>query len=428
MRFDKLQDWLQWQESCHPNEIELGLERVGNVAKAMAVSLSDCQVITVAGTNGKGSCVATLNALLLSAGYRVGCYTSPHFLRYNERVMLNGFPVDDQTLMKSFQRIDDARAETALTYFEFGTLAALDIFERSALDVVVLEVGLGGRLDAVNIIDTDVAVVTSIDVDHQDWLGSDREQIGREKAGIFRVGKPAISAGLNPPASLRLAAQECGAEFYQAGQHFQYDDTRWSGTNLSQQTVEYSDLPEPRLPRESVAAAIQAIQLLPLPVAGTDYAILNDIQLPGRFQQIDIKGKQVILDVAHNPAAASYLSRRLQSQVCRGQTFALMSVMNDKDLDGIVTALNATIDSWFIADQPNNNRAMLASEMAAELAQHNIESIDISKNIQQACQRVLSLMEKADRLVVFGSFFTVAEVLTLHDAQNGHHQEQHQEQ
>lgn len=415
MRFDQLQDWLEWQESCHPSEIELGLERVANVARAMAISLSNCQVITVAGTNGKGSCVATLNALLLSAGYRIGCYTSPHFLHYNERVTLNGSPVEDDALMESFQRIDDARAGIPLTYFEFGTLAALDIFQRSDLDVVVLEVGLGGRLDAVNIIDADIAVVTSIDVDHQDWLGSDREQIGREKAGIFRAGKPAISAGLNPPASLRLAAKESGAKFYQAGEDFQFDNGCWSGTGLSGRSIAYSDLPEPQLPKESVAAAIQAIHLLSLPITNIDFAGLGAAQLPGRFQQINTKGKRLILDVAHNPAAARYLAGRLQAQSCEGQTFALMSVMEDKDLDGIVGALKTAIDVWFIADQPDNDRAMLTGQIAAVLSQHNIEKFDVSKDIQQAYQRVLSLMGQADRLVIFGSFFTVAEVLKLQD-------------
>ncbi len=413
MRFKQLQDWLEWQESCHPSEIELGLERVGNVANAMAISLSDCQVITVAGTNGKGSCVATLNAFLLSAGYRVGCYTSPHFIHYNERVMLNGSPVVDEMLMAAFQRIDEARTETPLTYFEFGTLAALDIFERSALDVVILEVGLGGRLDAVNIIDADIAVVTSIDIDHQDWLGSDREQIGREKAGIFRAGKPAISAGLTPPASLRLRAEEIGAEFYQAGEHFKFEANSWSGVNQAGQVVQYRDLPEPLLPRESVAAAIQTLQLLDLPTADVDLACLDSVQLPGRFQQLEANGKQVILDVAHNPAAAKYLAQRLQGQACKGQTFALMSVMKDKDLDGIVSALQPVVAGWFVADQPNNNRAMAAGDMAEVLGQHQIDTISASSNVRQAYQKVLSLMGEADRLVVFGSFFTVAEVLQL---------------
>ena len=413
MRFQQLQDWLEWQESCHPREVELGLERVGSVASAMAISLNHCQVITVAGTNGKGSCVATLNALLLSAGYRVGCYTSPHFLHYNERVMLNGLPVDDATLMHSFQRIDDARAATPLTYFEFGTLAALDIFQRSHLDVAVLEVGLGGRLDAVNIIDADIAIATSIAIDHQDWLGLDREQIGREKAGIFRAGKPAISAGFNPPASLRTVAQECGADFYQAGEDFQFENGCWSGTNISGQSIECVNLPEPQLPKESVAAAIQAIHLLPLATANIDFACVNTVQLPGRFQQIKINGKPLILDVAHNPAAANYLAKRLQAQRCEGRTFALISVMQDKDLDGIVAALTAEIDAWFVADQPNNDRAMPSNQITTVLSQHNINKFEVGKDIQQAYQRVLSLMEEGDRLLVFGSFFTVAEVLML---------------
>ncbi|ARN75926.1 bifunctional tetrahydrofolate synthase/dihydrofolate synthase [Oceanicoccus sagamiensis] len=412
MRFDQLQDWLEWQESCHPSEIELGLERVASVAQAMAISLTDCQVITVAGTNGKGSCVATLNALLLSAGYRVGCYTSPHFIHYNERVMLNGVAVSDRALMESFQRIDDARADTSLTYFEFGTLAALDIFERSALDVVVLEVGLGGRLDAVNIIDADIAVVTSIDVDHQDWLGSDREQIGREKAGVFRANKPAISAGLTPPQSLRQAAQACGAEFYQAGESFVIEQGRWAGLDKVGQSLERV-LPELKLPAESVAAAIQAIYLLPLSTTAIDFTTLATVQLPGRFQTIMADDKQLILDVAHNPAAASYLSQRLQKLPCKGRTFSLLSVMKDKDLVGIVTALREDIDVWCIADQPDNARSMPADNIVAILEQQGAAAISQYRTIGLAYQEILAQMEPVDRLVVFGSFFTVAEVLQL---------------
>jgi dihydrofolate synthase/folylpolyglutamate synthase len=419
MRFDTLQDWLQWLESCHPNEIDLGLDRVGNVAARMSLTLNQCKVVVVAGTNGKGSCVASLNALLRSAGYEVGCFTSPHFLHYNERVMINDQPVDDQRLIESFARIDDARDQIPLTYFEFGTLAAIDIFQRSELDVALLEVGLGGRLDAVNIIDADVAVVTSIDIDHQDWLGSDREKIAWEKAGIYRRGKPAISAGNNPPVSLAQVAKDCGAHLYQAGVDFQSTQVHsqqlwsWSGLDAAAEPIQLTGLPKLSLPEESVVAALQALQLLGLPLDAVNYQHLSGVALPGRFQQLSAEGKSLILDVAHNPAAAKFLASRLRQQPCKGRSFALFAVMADKDIDGIIEALLSSFDAWFLADLKNSPRALPANDLAAKLHEGEIKMISVSKNIRQAYRRVLSLMGPDDRLVVFGSFITVAEVLKI---------------
>ncbi len=417
MRFETLEEWLIWQESCHSSEIELGLERVGTVASMMGLTLNDSKVVTVAGTNGKGSTVAVLNALLRSAGYSVGCFTSPHFLRYNERIRLDDDEVSDQLLIESFDRIDQARDAIPLTFFEFGTLAAIDICQRHSPDVILLEVGLGGRLDAVNIIDADIAVITSIDIDHQDWLGSDREQIGREKAGIMRAGKFAISAGLSPPASLQTEADRIGAHLYQAGDDFIHQRVdgdnlwAWRGKSVDDQSVELSGLHFPLLPAESVSAALQTIQLLGLPIDKIDYGSLAGVDLVGRFQCMVLGNKQVILDVAHNPAAAAYLATRLQQGHEVGRTIALVAVMADKDIDGIVEPLKDSFDAWYTVELEGVPRAMAASALAEKISALARTDVFVSGCMAMACNDALSTMEKEDRLVVFGSFFTVAELL-----------------
>lgn len=420
MRFDSLQGWLQWQQSCHPSEIDLGLQRIGQVASTMSLTLDQCQVVTVAGTNGKGSCVAALNALLLSAGKQVGCFTSPHFVHYNERIQINSQPVSDQQLLEAFDRIDQARGDTSLSYFEFGTLAALDIFQRSELDVVLLEVGLGGRLDAVNIIDADVAVVTSVDIDHQEWLGSDREQIGIEKAGIFRAGRPAISAGLNPPQSIKQRADQLGAKLLQAGEHFSSEISGrsgrwcWRGQSATGQAVVIEDLPPLLLPPESVAAAIQAAQLLVLSAANIHYDCLAVATLPGRFQCITIAGKQLVLDVAHNPAAANYLAQRLLQQPCNGRSIALFAAMADKDVEGIIMPLISCFDSWYVVQLDAVARAMPARQIADTISKLGADSVRVGGNVADVLPDLLTEMTAEDRLVVFGSFYTVAEVLGIY--------------
>lgn len=417
MRFDTLEEWLIWQESCHSSEIELGLERVGTVASIMGLTLGDSKVVTVAGTNGKGSTVAVLNALLRSAGYSVACFTSPHFLRYNERIQLDDKEVSDRLLIESFYRIDQARGVIPLTFFEFGTLAAIDICQRHNPDIILLEVGLGGRLDAVNIIDADIAVITSIDIDHQDWLGSDREQIGREKAGIMRSGKPVISAGLNPPASLQAQADQIGALLYQAGRDFFHQRvegdslSNWRGKSIDDHPVELSALHFPSLPDESVSAALQTIQLLGLPIAKVDYSCLADVNLAGRFQCMILDNRQIILDVAHNPAAAAYLATRLQQSHRGGRTIALVAIMADKDIDGIVEPLKNSFDAWYTVDLEGVPRAMTASALAEKISALTQAPVNVSSCMAIACNDALLAMDKEDRLVVFGSFFTVAELL-----------------
>ena len=411
MRFTQLQDWLTWIESCHPNEIELGLKRVATVAKQLGCSFPKTQVVTVAGTNGKGSCVAALTSVLKAAGLKSGCYTSPHFIDYNERIQIDGDNIDDQSLVDSFDRIDQARGDVQLTYFEYGTLAALDILSRANLDVVVLEVGLGGRLDAVNIIDADIAIVTSIAIDHEDWLGSDVEVIGYEKAGIFRADKLALCGDPTPPSSVEAHALECGAQFIQRGRDFEITQDGagivWSASGRS------LSLPKLSLPLDSVAVAVQALELLDVGIPEEAYRSLIDVSLVGRFQQEKAEGKKIILDVAHNPAAASLLAANLTRDTCSGRTLVLAAVMADKDLSGLIGPLRDIVDAWFLADLKNNSRALSASQFANGLADMGIGMISVSKNVRQAYRRALSMMGPEDRLVVFGSFFTVAEVLPL---------------
>lgn len=418
MRFSTLQDWLSWIESCHPNEIELGLERVDRVAGDLELDFSAVQVITVAGTNGKGSCLAVLQHLLIQAGFSVGCFTSPHFIRYNERITLNGVEVDDAPLIESFARIDAVSHDTALTYFEYATLAALDIFSRAKLDVVLLEVGLGGRLDAVNIIDSDIAIVTSIALDHEDWLGTDLNGIGEEKAGIFRAEKPALCGDPNPPESIKAVAEKCGALLYRRGIEFDITTTSlseavWVGQTAQHQPCTLTDLSLPSLPVDSVTVALQALALLPWDIPLTVYQHLPAISLTGRFERRYSEGREIILDVAHNPAAAKHLAKQLLARPITGRTYGLLAMMSDKDTEGVIAALASSFDAWFLADLNKVARAQSAKYLADQVAKQGINMISVSKNIRQAYRRVRSLMGPEDRLVVLGSFFTVSEVLTI---------------
>ncbi|HSP00336.1 MAG TPA: bifunctional tetrahydrofolate synthase/dihydrofolate synthase, partial [Thioalkalivibrio sp.] len=312
MRFDTLEQWLAWQETLHPKAIDLGLERVARVAGRLGLLEPSHAVITVAGTNGKGSTVALLDAIYRAAGYRVCTYTSPHLLRYNERIRIHGALASDEALCRAFDAVDTARGEESLSYFEFGTLAALWLFWEAAPDVAILEVGLGGRLDAVNIIDSDVAVITSIGIDHEAWLGSDREVIGAEKAGVFRAARPAVCGDPRPPASIQRRALDLGAKLYMAGRDFSWQAAalgqgwQWQGPGA----VVLADLPLPALfgpiQLNNAASALTAVTLLQARLAVSREALargLQQVRLPGRFQQLRDK-PLVILDVAHNPQGA----------------------------------------------------------------------------------------------------------------------------
>ncbi len=403
-------------EANHPRQIELGLERIAAVAQRLALPRPAPLVITVAGTNGKGSCVACLEAMLRAAGQRVGCYTSPHLLHYNERVCIDGEPVSDADLCRAFEAVFAALGDTSLTYFEFGTLAALWLLAQQPLDVAVLEVGLGGRLDAVNLIDADVAVVTAIDLDHQDWLGDDRESIGREKAGIFRSGRPAICVDPQPPRSVIEAANTLGARWLAAGVAFEFESDgvvwHWRGSAFDGAPF-YRDLPLPPLPLPSAAAALTALHATgrPLPEAAIR-AGLASVQLPGRFQRLRRNGVEIILDVAHNPHAARYLAARLAA-LPKAETVALFAVMADKDLDGMIEPLRGCFGQWLAGGLPDNPRALPAEKLAQRLATQGVEAR--SGAVDALLEQALTSLAPGSRLVVFGSFFTVAAALTWLD-------------
>ncbi|MFC1750572.1 bifunctional tetrahydrofolate synthase/dihydrofolate synthase [Pseudomonadota bacterium] len=420
MRFNTLNEWLSWQESLHSSEIDLGLARIREVwLRLNPDGAMQCPVITVAGTNGKGSSVAMLEAIYLAAGYRVGTYTSPHLIRYNERIRLDGAEVDDAALCDSFERIDQARSaldsgETSLTYFEFGTLAALDIFARAHLDVVILEVGLGGRLDGVNIVDADVALITTIALDHADWLGNDREVIGREKAGIMRQGRPAVCGDLNPPASIAEVANEVGAQLYLNQKSFgatvQEGQWRWWG-KLDDKSRQRDALPAPALrgafQMHNAAAVLTVVELLAerLPLSQSNIREgLANVAVPGRFQVIggDVP---LVLDVAHNPEAAKALADNLRAWPMPGSTYGIVAMMADKDISAVFGLLNGVIDEWHVTtvDIP---RAASADTLAGLL-----ESPQRHESVGQALAEVKGKTQPNDRIVVFGSFYTVAEAM-----------------
>lgn len=424
MRYTELSDWLRWQEGLHSSEIDMGLDRVRAVAEKMRLLNPQAKVVSVAGTNGKGSCVATLEALCLAQGLTVGAFTSPHLLRYNERIRVNGREVDDHCICESFERIDQARGEISLTYFEFGTLAAIDIFQHKGVDVMALEVGLGGRLDAVNIMDADVAIVTSIALDHEDWLGSDINVIGREKAGIYRPHRWAICADEQAPPSVADYAHGIGAYWVAMGmslnatqslnttsaEHREQWD--WQGVTEEGELLHHSDLPVPRLPLPSVAAALQAFVLLgqPLPEGLAD--LLSHLQLSGRAQKIVYKGGHYLLDVAHNPAAAELLARRLEAEPRQGTTLALVAIMKDKDRRGVFSALLTEVDQWHVAELGDNPRAADKEQLLEDLLQLGC-SAQAYGSVSDALKQLSNQIGTKDRVVIMGSFFTVAEALSV---------------
>ncbi|HET7371160.1 MAG TPA: bifunctional tetrahydrofolate synthase/dihydrofolate synthase [Gammaproteobacteria bacterium] len=417
MRFNTLSQWLDWQASLHPTAINLGLDRVVAVAANLTPKPRNTHVITVGGTNGKGSCVGYLESILLAGGYRVGAYTSPHLERYNERVRIAGCEVDDAALCAAFERVDQGRGNTSLTYFEFGTLAALDIFWHEQLDVVVLEVGLGGRLDAVNIVDADCAIVTNVALDHIEWLGPDRESIGREKAGIFRAGRAAVCADRNPPVSLLQTADGIGAELWRIGRDFDWqrrqENAAWQ---VKTRNGTIDNLPLPRMPGahqlDNAAAALAALQALNgrLPLeAEAIRAGIAATQLPGRFEILPGE-PATILDVAHNPDAARVLAEALAATRGEGRTLAVLGMMRDKAIDEVAAVLAPQVDQWYLASLPGP-RGLDADELrdrlAAVLAPADCE---LAGTPWQAWQQAEAAAQAGDRIVVCGSFVTVADV------------------
>ena len=414
---DSLPGWLAYIERQHIQPIALGLERVDKVRSALGQT-KNCTVITVGGTNGKGSVCAMLESILLCAGYHVGLYTSPHLLDYNERVRVNGRPVSDDDLCCGFAAVDSARGAIPLTYFEFGTLAAWQIFAQASLDVVIFEVGLGGRLDAVNVYEPDCAVVTTVDLDHMDYLGSDREQIGFEKAGIFRGGKPAICGDPNPPASLLTHASAIGAGLRSIGHDYGFlrEEQQWQFWNwLGKRSGLVCPALRGSIQLANASTALATLDALRdlLPVATQDIRRgLMEVELPGRFQIIPGK-PTVVLDVAHNPQAARVLAENLGDRAGHSQTWAVFGMMADKDIAGVIRAVKPWVAHWLVCTLPGS-RAANAAQLA-ELLRHEgvTEPIGEYPTAAEAFAYAQSAAGDNDRILAFGSFLMVADVMRI---------------
>lgn len=411
--------WLALIESRHAvTEINMGLDRVRAVKERMQLQFP-CPVIMVAGTNGKGSTCAMLESMLLTAGYKVGLYIKPHFLDFNERARINGDLATDEQLVASFNVVEAARGDTMLTYFEFTTLAIMHLLAHAGLDAVILEVGLGGRLDAVNVVDADVSIVTSVDIDHVDYLGGTREQIGFEKAGIFRTGKPAICSDPVPPQALIDYATEIGADLWLMGRDFNYsgDKQQWNygGRSMRRNALAYPSLrgANQLLNASAALAALEALKHV-LPTGAQDVRTgLVTVELPGRFQVLPGR-PTVILDVAHNPHAAAGLNQNLGNMGYHAYTYAVFGSMHDKDIDGVIQAMSEHVDHWCLTNLPSP-RAATASELAAKVQaiqpERDERTINIFEDPAQAFTNAMSRATENDRIVVFGSFYTVAGVM-----------------
>jgi len=414
-----LTEWLDRCERLHPTSIDMGLERVEQVRSRLGLSFV-APVFTVAGTNGKGSTCAMLEAIALHAGYRVGVYTSPHLVHFEERCRVGGEPVRADVLVPHFEAVEAARAEVSLTYFEYTTLAILHLLSREALDMIVLEVGLGGRLDAVNVIDTDCAIITSVDIDHVSYLGADRESIGFEKAGILRGGRPAVVSDPMPPQSVIDRATQIGADLWRFGRDFNYSGDRqqwsWAGRSKRFSGMAYPALrgANQLLNASGVLAAFEALRdRLPI----TAQAVRNGlamVELPGRFQIVPGQ-PTLVLDVAHNPHAVATLALNLDQMGFYPRTHAVFGAMSDKDVLGMLRRMQPLVDVWHFTDLPTP-RAATAGELRAHL-----ESLPTTSGTSivalchadpmSALSAALSSADPADRIVVFGSFFTVGGVL-----------------
>lgn len=412
-----LQEWLDFCERLHPVAIDMGLERVRLVAQRLDLRFKG-PVITVAGTNGKGSTCAMLEAILLQAGYRTGVYTSPHLVHFEERCRLSGQSASPEALAEAFAAVEAVRGEVSLTYFEFSTLAILWLLARAQLDAVILEVGLGGRLDAVNVLDTDCAIITSIDLDHTAILGPDRETIGREKAGILRAGRPAVVSDPVPPQSVRDAAEQLGADLWLFGRDFNFSGDKqqwaWAGRGRRYAGMAYPALrgANQLVNASGVLAALEALrQRIPV----TAQAVRNGlamVELPGRFQIVP--GQPVlVLDVAHNPHSVAALAENLDAMGFYPTTHAVFGAMADKDLAPMLQRVGPLIDRWYFTDLPLPRAASAQALQVAWQAANTRRDVasSVHESPQQALLAAVAAADPADRIVVFGSFYTVGGVL-----------------
>jgi dihydrofolate synthase/folylpolyglutamate synthase len=409
-----LSDWLARLEQAHPHTIELGLERVAQVCDAMRLQPS-FPVILVGGTNGKGSTCAYLESILRVQGCKTGLYTSPHLLRYNERVRINGLESNDDSVVAGLEAVEAARGNISLTYFEHGTLAAMWQFMQAGVDVAIIEVGLGGRLDATNIFEPDASIVTSVDLDHQAWLGNTREAIGFEKAGIYRAGKPAICGDPDPPRSLVEHARNIGADLIRTGPDFGHESQEqcWE---FFMRGIRLPGLPFPALTGKhqlrnaaSALAALAAVgDHVPVTISSIRQGLMN-VRLPGRFQKIQ-GPVEIVLDVAHNPESARALAENLRSRPARGKNHAVFALLADKDAEGVITPLKDIFDTWFVAGL-SGERGQSGKTLAAKLGNHAKGRISIHVGPSDAFSAARLEAFEGDRIVVFGSFHAVAEIL-----------------
>jgi len=412
-----LQDWLDFCERLHPVTIDMGLDRVREVAQRLALRF-DCPVITVAGTNGKGSTCAMLEAILLESGYRTGVYTSPHLVDFEERCRLSGQSASASELAEAFAAVDAARGEVSLTYFEFSTLAILWLMSRARLDAVILEVGLGGRLDAVNIVDADCAVITSIDLDHMAILGADRETIGREKAGIMRAGRPVVVSDPVPPQSVLDQAEALGADLWRFGRDFNFsgDKQQWSWAGRGRR---YAGMAYPALRGANqlvnASGVLAALESLRTRIPVTAQAVRNGlamVELPGRFQIVPGQ-PTLVLDVAHNPHSVAALAENLDAMGFSPTTHAVFGAMADKDLQPMLARMGPLVDRWYFTDLPLPRAASAAELQQAWRAQNTRKDVasTVHADPLSALQAAVDAADPADRIIVFGSFYTVGGVL-----------------
>lgn len=405
-----LNDWLTWQQGLNPNVMDLGLDRVHTVYAALSLERPDL-VVTVAGTNGKGSAVAMLRGLLTEPGQPVGTFTSPHLIRYNERIAVDGEPLPDAEIVAAFERIEAVRGDVALTYFEYAALAALVAFDAMGVSIVVLEVGLGGRLDAVNAIPADAALITSIDLDHQRWLGNTRELIGREKAGIFRAGAPACFAGPEVPDSVLEHARRCATPLWVAGRDYTAMAQPTGGFSLKAPSLDFQAAALGIPGKHQVANAAGVVALLHRLGRLPDDASqrLANVSLAGRFQKLG-RGPVYILDVAHNPAAAERLAENLSTDPCSGRTLAVCGFLRDKDVAGSIRPLAGLVSDWSAVSiaRPRGLPALELGQVVAALTGVPCALFD---TFDAAHNDLKTRLRADDRIVVFGSFYLVGPVL-----------------
>ncbi|MGV3592128.1 MAG: bifunctional tetrahydrofolate synthase/dihydrofolate synthase [Gammaproteobacteria bacterium] len=418
MKFESdldLPQWLRRLEQLHPVTIELGLDRVRAVYERMAIDFGDTKLVIVGGTNGKGSTCTMLTRVLMAAGKHVGTYTSPHLLRYNERVTIDGREASDDELCAAFAAVEAVRGDVSLTYFEFGTLAALHCFAQRKLDVVVLEVGLGGRLDAVNIVEPDVSILTNVALDHMDWLGDTREKIGFEKAGIFRAGRPAIYGETDMPETVGSTAAQLGARLLRLGRDYSWqrdgDTWRWEGQGATGERRWFTELPLVPFPLDNAAAMLQALMFLDVPFTPAQLrkGLLNS-ELSGRFQELQYKGRRVIADVAHNPHAAANLAVNIRTRLQGHPVRLVIGMLNDKD-SGNVVRLLAPLVAQVYAATLLGERGSPAEIIYNHARESGVSAVTCHDSVAEAFEAVCAAAGPDDVVVVTGSFFTVAAVL-----------------